>query len=608
MSDLSQLTDEELEAELNKPFTPVKQAIQAANERKQAPLPPDTSYGMNGFQLGAAGLGQRLMRPVEGVNDLLTSSFGTKDDIAKRNEEKRAKKDVDAQLLNNWEARAGGVAGDIGLAAAFPARAGVQTAAAAVEGALAPMEGDINDSPSSQFPTRVFNGALSGGPTALTNKMVQLGGKGAGALRRSYTDPDAIRQADAARRLGITPTIGDLNPSSVIHSIESSSSNHPSAIQRQIDAYLGHANVQRVVPDGAGGTSRQTLQGERLRREIEAAGNEASKRGSQLWNNLDQHVAQNNLPRVDVSETRNGINQIVNRNMGTPGNLESPALTYLRTANPRDTNNTVNNWVAQLTNTNNNQVSFSQVHDFQSMVGRALARARKEAENTANPNSGLASTAAHDLERLYANVSQDVARWSSQDATANKMHNEARQFWRDVVIPGTSSNSVYKKASRGPVGQNPRGYQESHNLYGDVLRRPDEVERLRPFMSSKGRDLTDTLGATPEAAAILSSPTGNPVARGHGPINAAAALAAGNNTGTWRGALAHIPGFNRMSSSPTAQRVYFGKNLAENTVGGRAAYGAAQVPEQYIEDKAKNTAYDKDRNLRGALIRTLQGQ
>ena len=195
--------------------------------------------------------------------------------------------------------------------------------------------------------------------------------------------------------------------------------------------------------------------------------------------------------------------------------------------------------------------------------------------------------AKNQLKRLYSTLMSDVDSWGTTNPQAKDLYQVAKDFWREKVVPGALNNRVLAKADRGTYGSNPRAYQEPSQLYNDVVSNPRAVGDLRPYMDPKGQDLLDTLTTMPDMANSLITNTPHPPAPGMGTITTIAGMLAGSPLQLIKGAISHAPGFRDLMTSTPAKRLYFSRDLTQDTPLGKAAWALGRIPQQETEEKIR---------------------
>ena len=230
-------------------------------------------------------------------------------------------------------------------------------------------------------------------------------------------------------------------------------------------------------------------------------------------------------------------------------------------------------------------VPFGDIHKLQTAVGRALGRAEKDASVPGAPMEDR--QARNQLKRLYSSLMSDVDSWGTNNPQARGMYQQAKDFWREKVVPGAITNRVLTRSERGTYGANPRAYQEPSQLYADVVNNPRAISDLRPYMDQRGQDLVDTLGSLPDMSKSLISNTTHPPAPGMGTITTVAGMLAGSPLQLMKGAISHAPGFRDLMLSTPAKRMYFSKDLTQDTPLGKASWALGRIPQQEIEEKVR---------------------
>lgn len=562
-------------------------AIEAFKSRSAAPPPKpaefDPTQDMSGPELFFAGMGQRAMQIPRGLRELGVGAFGSPSEIEAYNREKAEQQKVDSPLLNTWQGKAGGMGTDMLIAAGLlPARAGAQVLGAATGAAVSPTSGPIHGM---ELPTRALQAATSGATTAATTLPLQMMGKLGGAMTRRYTPEgqEALRLNDAANRLGVRRNVGSLDQSSSLNALETNLPGYARTVEDQVKSFAGAARDVKDIPSKTGKSfESRTLDGEKLRQAIEEGGKNLEGVGGSLWKDLDSYIVQNNIAPVAAKNAQVRAGEIIQKY--TPINRKgmqldkNPVIQRIAEYDPDSaqlfTQFLSNPKAAPL-------VPFSDLHKLSSAVGKAMGRAEKDA---AAPGASLVDRQVKkELKDLYGSLMTDVDQWGSKNPTAQKMFDEARTFWRDAVVPGALTNKVYSKSSKGVYGMNPRGYSEPSQLYSDVVKNPRAMQDLYPYMPQLGRDLTDTLQTMPDVARSLITNTPHPPAPGMGTLTTLAGMAIGSPLQLVKGALSHAPGLQRVASSDPAKRLYFARDVLNDTPSGRIAYGASQYPQENLE-------------------------
>lgn len=580
--DFTKMSDDELRDYISQP------AISAGQQLQQAvpSTPVDTTMGMSGPELALAGMGKRAMQIPRGLKELAIGAFGSPETQAQYNKEKAEQQKIDKQLMQNWEAQAGGGALDVATAALLPARLGPQVAAAALGAGVSPTQGPISGM---ELPTRVAQGATAGAPAYGAGKALGLLGKLSGAATGRYTPEgvEALRLNEAAKRLGMNRSVSDLDPSSTLAGFERNLPGYARTVEDQVAAFNKAAQQTKDIPSSTGKSfTERTLPGENLRESIAQAGQNLQQAGTQLWNDLDSYIVQNNIAPVTAKNTHlRGAEVLVKYSPTKKGQLvveKNPIYQRIDEMDPEAAQMLVQMMADPKNHPN---VPFSDLHKVQAAVGKALARAEKDA--AAPGASTIDRQAKRELKNLYGSMMSDVDAWGTKVPEAQKLYEDARTFWRDAVVPGVITNKVYNKAARGSYGMNPRGYSEPSQLYSDVVKNPRAVEELYPYMSQKGQDLTDTLQTMPDVSRALITNTPHPAAPGMGTLTTTAGMLVGSPLQLVKGAMSHMPVLQNIAGSEAAKKAYFARDVLEGTPVGQAAWGLSEIPQQKVEGGLK---------------------
>lgn len=580
--DFTKMSDDELRDYISQP------AISAGQQLQQAvpSTPVDTTMGMSGPELALAGMGKRAMQIPRGLKELAIGAFGSPETQAQYNKEKAEQQKIDKQLMQNWEAQAGGGALDVATAALLPARLGPQVAAAALGAGVSPTQGPISGM---ELPTRVAQGATAGAPAYGAGKALGLLGKLSGAATGRYTPEgvEALRLNEAAKRLGMNRSVSDLDPSSTLAGFERNLPGYARTVEDQVAAFNKAAQQTKDIPSSTGKSfTERTLPGENLRESIAQAGQNLQQAGTQLWNDLDSYIVQNNIAPVTAKNTHlRGAEVLVKYSPTKKGQLvveKNPIYQRIDEMDPEAAQMLVQMMADPKNHPN---VPFSDLHKIQAAVGKALARAEKDA--AAPGASTIDRQAKRELKNLYGSMMSDVDAWGTKVPEAQKLYEDARTFWRDAVVPGVITNKVYNKAARGSYGMNPRGYSEPSQLYSDVVKNPRAVEELYPYMSQKGQDLTDTLQTMPDVSRALITNTPHPAAPGMGTLTTTAGMLVGSPLQLVKGAMSHMPLLQNIAGSEAAKKAYFARDVLEGTPLGQAAWGLSEIPQQKVEGGLK---------------------
>lgn len=604
---LEQMSDEELRAFVNSPLEASLQAAQERSAKQEAkPASVDKTQGMSGAELALAGAGRELMQVPRGLRELGVGMFGSKEAIDAYNKEKAETQKIDEDLMSNWEAKAGSFGTQALTAGAAPARIGFQSGLAGVTSALSPLKGPIKDG---ELPSRAIQGMEGAATTGALGKASQFAGKQIGALTGNFTPQNQamVEAGRAARRQGIVPTMGAMSPGSGSRGTELGSAWYPEHVAQQAQAFGNRAGQQTQVAGGTlGSTVTREVPGENLRQSITQAGDRMRQQGAQMWESLDNYVRSNNLPAVVARETQQTVQDIVQRYSpttprGTPNLRGNEVLSYIQRSD--QAGDVVANRISNMLN--GRQVAtptFSELHEMQTVVGRALARARYDASAPNAPRS--ADDASRELSRLYRSISEDVDRWTTTNPTAGRMLDQAKSYWRDTVVPNVINNDLYQKSARGSLGTHNRGYDEPRQFFSDIINKPEEARALYPHMDQRGRDLVTSLHLLPDMGTVVTSAKNQPVSAmgpngallSTGPrapemfasnLNNTARALALTKPGLVREALGHLPFSRQFATSQRRQERALANDVFRDSPLGRVMWAAMQKPQGDVEEKVR---------------------
>lgn len=592
MTDYSRMTDDELRQRLMEEPTPAVEAQvdKRIRDRTPPPEPVDNTMGMSATQLAAAGFAKSLMDPFYyGPQEILRTMFRPgQEELDKLNFEKAERKKVDDLLMSNWPARAGNVMGQASALATGPSRMGAQVGLSGLYSALSPSEGPI-ESTSGLLATRGMQGLEGAASTAVLGTMIGGLGKVSGAVRGKYTPggEEALRLDAAAKRLGVPRNLGSLDQSSGLNAFETNLPGYARTVEDQVRAFTEASTKKVNVPSKSGRSfETRTLPGEQVREAVVQAGDKLRGEGTRYWKELDDYVSQNNLPSVSVNSSRNPVTEIVQNFTPMvkkqPRIDKNPILARIGEYDPDAIPMLISMTAA---GKRAPTIPFGDIHKVQTAVGRALGRAEKDASV---PGASIEDRQARNqLKRLYSSLMTDVDSWGTKNPQARELYQQAKDFWRERVVPGAITNKVLSRSDRGTYGANPRAYQEPSQLYSDVVNNPRAVSDLRPYMDQRGQDLVDTLGSLPDMSKSLISNTTHPPAPGMGTVTMAAGMLAGSPLQLMKGAISHAPGFRGLMLSTPAKRMYFAKDLTQDTPLGKAAWALGRIPQQEMEEKVR---------------------
>jgi len=577
------MSDEELKAYINAPM------IEAVKQRQSAPAQPlvskvDPTLGMSSAELALAGFAKPFVDVGRGIKELGIMAGGTPQEIAQYNQEKARQREIDKQLMSNWPANLGALGGEVATSMVAPARVGPQMALAGAKSALSPTTTESKGL-YGNLGARAIQGAEGALTTGAVAYPMGLLGRAAGAATQRYT-PDgqkAMALDEAATRLGINRSIASLDPSSSSAAIERILPQYARTVEGQSKAFSEAARQTRDIPSKTGRSfESRVLEGEKLRQSIEEAGQNLTNVGASLWKDLDDYIVQNGLPPVTAKNSQRIVNDIIqNYTPITKKGMQldkNPVVQRVAEYDPDAAQ-----MLVQFLSSGSKapQLPFSELHKVQTAVGKAMGRAEKDASA---PGAALIDRQARtELKNLYGSLMSDVDQWGTKNPTAQKMYDDARNFWREAVVPGVLTNKVVSKASKGVYGANPRGYSEPSQLYSDVVSNPRAMQDLYPYMSQPGRDLTDTLSTMRDVARSLIGNKPHPSAPGMGLVTTLAGSAIGSPLQLMKLGITHLPGGRLFTESKPAKRLHFARDVLEDSPLGKVGYGMLQKPQGDLE-------------------------
>lgn len=611
--DFSNLSDDELKALIEgKDVTaaPPGKGAQVAAERRAGyeelmrRTTPDYSQGMGGGELVLAGMGMipaRLGRGVAELAQMATLSDDPKTRAQQLQQYATAREEanrIDEELLKNPSAMAGRLVGEGIVAAGAPARLAAQVGTQGAMGFLEPPARGTKGF-GSELTNRGVTGAERGIVTGAIGYPMQFLGKSIGAARGQYS-PEGQRAMGlnaAAQRIGVNPTLRDLNPSSEMAGFEGQLFGRAKEVEKQLEGFNRAAREVKAIPSASGAsTTDRVLEGEKLRGAVVDATQNLRTTGQKMWADLDDYIAQNKIQPVIPQQSFQKAEDIL-----TTYTPKHPKKGYQFDANPIFSRvayydeEAAKNLIA-MARAPKQAVQFGapfqDLHKLQSAVGKAYARAQRDA---GVPGSGEeAKQALKELKALYASMSQDVDSWMSTVATKTgndeltKLATSARDFWRDAVIPGTSGR-LPSKASKGTWRQNIRGYAEPRDFYSDLAKAQTQLDELLPYMSQEQQDLIRTFSGMPDLQKVLVSGQAHPPATGGAMLTNVGGMMLGSPLQLMKGALGHTPVVRDLAGSNVGKRMYFAENALQNSPLGHAANALAQKPrwdlQNWIQEK-----------------------
>lgn len=599
--DLSNYTDEELDALIEgkgeEPTHTVPEnwrPLSRPHASAAAPR-PDTTMGMSTPQLIAAGAGGELNAILQGIKEKGQLVFAPEgkageDLIARINADRAERARIDEMLYSNPAAVAGQLGARVIPAIAAPARLPAQVA---LEGALdfAKPGGKKVSGIGSELAGSALHGAVGAGTAYGVGKALNALGRAAGAKSGRMTPhgEEAMKTSGAAERLGLPPTtIGQLAPQGAVGQVE-----------RNLPGYGARVMEQaRALERATGGEKVPGIfdKGEAYARELTDAARNRLAMGADKYKEVDTYVAEKGLAGYQPKYTANMIT-----NTGNPG---YPRAQELLEKYGWDISPVAGTRPKQLSTT---ELPLSTYHEMRVATNRSLAKVNRMLDGPMpTAEDRLAKKYLSDLKTALDN---DAERWAKQNAgnaEAMELYKDATQYYRDVVAPTVLDNPLASK-----LLSKTRGFATGEEALRSSLSttgRP-RVDLLRPTMSQRGEDITQVLRNLPDVTEAAIS--GNlPASASFDPLRLAYA-ASGHPIGAAEALLSRVPGLSELSASPLAKRLYFAENVLEgasparSTVGQtplqallsrelprqgalpRAAWGAAQYPQEKIESKTK---------------------
>ncbi len=607
-TDYSSLSDRELDeiiaGRVNAPpgegLKASAQARKAVGEKESRINPQeDTSLGMSGLELFGAGAGYAANELVEGVKELPQVLFRPpgppgEEQLSKINSARAARKEIGKKLLQNWEAQAGNLTAEAALSSLAPANIPAQVA---LQSGLSALRAPTKSSGAlTELGGRALGGLESGILTAAVGIPMSHLGRVIGASAGKFTPSGkkALEVDSAFRRLGGNATLRDLDPSSELAGFEGSLISRAKVVEDQADKFRQAARSTVDVPSATGRSyETKVLEGEKVRQGIVQATDNLKARGSELWRELDAHIGKNQLepviPQLSFTQSESILQKYTPLNKKGHYVFEKNPIFQRVAYYDEDAATNLIHMSRAPSSAVKYGAPFSDLHQIQSAVGKALGRARKDA---GAPGAGQeAREAATELSKLYATISQDVDNWMQKVATSGDTELTqkalmARDFWRDRVVPGTQG-SLVQKARKGTWRQDPRGYAEPTQMYSDLSSAKTQVEELLPFMNPEQRDLVTSFGGMADLQKVLKSGEAHPPASGMGMLTNLGGMMIGSPLQLMKGAISHAPVLKGGLGHPAMKRLYFAEDAFQNSPAGRLAWMGAQYPLQSAEDWEK---------------------
>ena len=540
---------------------------------------------MPGYERALVGAGANLSNLGTGVANLgrmAATPFMPEDAAAKIRAQITAERaergQLQAPLNRDPAAIGGGLLPYVVAGAAAPARLPAQVA---LESAMAGLTDPDQETTGlgGEITSRALGAALAGGTTYGVGRGVQAAGKIAGAVKGQYTPAGAKAMAlrDAAEReLGMNMRIADLDPNSTVGRLQRTLPGGQDDIVAQGEALRRATDATVDVPSAIGlSTQTRNIPGEGLRQEIGAAADALKQAAAAKWAALDNFVS------------TSGVKPIIIQNSHQAAQHASPeTISLVEDYAPQGAA-----WLAGLRGTTmkqalQNPVAFEHVNELRMAVGKALGKAGRDFERASPSEKAMARRVREQLSSLYKSINDDMTNWGGRNAKnkeAMDLFHNANDFYRERVVPDIIGNPVVGKAQKGQVaGTNPKAFQDSKGVADAVVNRPEMVDRVMDFSSPKARALIDSLRAADDARKYML--TGDLPKTDMASMGALSGLALGHPLATLTAAASRIPGLHQMANSRAVQGYHFAKDLTKDTLAGRAAFGGAQLPAEYLRE------------------------
>lgn len=559
----------------------------------------DPSLGMTGGELFSAGVGKVPANLIQGVSELaematLPSDPASRKAILERMDSERAdRKRIEAQLMKNPAAVGGNIVGEGITAMAGPARLPAQVAMQGGMGFLnAPSKGQSGLT--GELANRVVGGIEKAAPTAAIGVPLQGMGNVMGAVRGQYSPKGqaAMDLNTSAQRIGVNPSLRDLDPSSELAGFEGQLFGRAKTVEDQIASFNQAAQKTKPIPSATGNsTTDRLLEGEKLREGVSDAAQNLKTTGSKMWADVDAFIGQRQItpvvPQLSFQKAENILQRYTPQTKGVYDFEANPIINRIAYYNEDAAKKLVAMGRAPASAVKFG-APFQDLHEIQSAVGKAFGKAKRDA---ATPGAGEdAQKAFRELRELYSNISQDVDDWikavGSKDPELGPMVYKARDFWRDAVVPGTGGRLV-AKANKGTWRQDSRGYAEPREFYSDLGKSTTQIEELLPYMNQEQQDLIRTFMGMSDMRQALSSGKAHPPTTGAGMLTNVGGMMLGSPLQLMKGALGHTPFVKDLASSNLGKRLYFAENSLENSGLGRIANALSAKPRWDLQEWTK---------------------
>jgi len=608
LPDFSKMTDEELDALIaGKTESTLLGVVPAVAEVKRQVVQnyEDTAQGMNPVELGLAGIGSEINAVGQGLKEkgqlAFTPSGPEYDELLKQVASDRAERNrLDSQLLSNPAAAAGKLLGQIGVAAAAPARLPAQMALEAALGSSKAGGGKPTG-----LANELMNSGLSGGTSALTMGAVGKGVEGVGKVLGAATGDltaeglRALQTKKAAERLGLPPTsVGQLYPTSKAADVEKALPGYGARTVEQAKSLRTALDRPTVLPEG-----EVSDVGRAYVDELGQAGANRMQLASDKYKAVDRFVEEQGLGGITPLYSARAIT-----NTNNPGYDVATNLLGRYGFDAAATRGATAKELAAV------PLAFENIHTMRVATNKALNAIRRgissaEAQGASIPAENAA--AEKYLRDFKTALDSDAEAWAARHAgnkEALDKYKDATEYFKTVAAPTVLDNKLARKAMSSTRGfpSGGAGLRAATGTEGT-----HSVDLLYPTMTQRGQDMTDVLRNLPDVRATALSQDLAVPRSGSGVLRLAQA-AAGHPLATAETAISRIPGLKAMSESMTAARLMGANNKLVGDAPSalsplealrsgqlrsrlapsqgalpRAAWGAAQVPQEALDERAR---------------------
>jgi hypothetical protein len=403
----------------------------------------------------------------------------------------------------------------------------------------------------------------------------------------------------AAQRSGVRLGIADLDANSPFGQLEASLPGRGRFVQKQADDLTSALNATKDVPSKSGlSTESRVLPGENLRQGYDDAAQETYDAARNKFQAVDDYASANKLRPPIPQQTYQALKSAANLTDDRGNQL---VFDLIKDYKPQEAG-----WMQAIAGSPQQWVlkgaPITTMSDMRVAVNMALRKL--DPAMSRDPTQANIRFLREKLLDIKSAIDGDLENWgtiNSKNQPAVDLLNNANQFYRDVVVPDVINNKVVRKATKGPIGSNPRGYQTANQFYSDVVNNPELTDRIAPSMGSQQQDLLSTLRTANDARKTML--TGEvPAQSGMNRMVGALGTALGHPMTAVEVALSHIPGLGDAASTQLAKRLYFSRNvlggpdvrgglgtfqdLSQAPLAGRAAWGAGQYPRTELDDWA----------------------